>query len=120
MHYKVGENTQKILRFGIAKATELLRAAGANDVNVNPLSRQAGFHFMGTARMGNDEDQSFVSAEGRCHAINNLLVIDGSVFPSAGAINPTPTLQAFALRCADALLDTLMPSTNERLARHGS
>jgi choline dehydrogenase-like flavoprotein len=120
MHYKVGENTQKILHFGIAKATELLRAAGAHNVNVNPLSRQAGFHFMGTARMGNDEDKSVVSAEGRCHAINNILVIDGSVFPSAGAVNPTSTLQAFALRCADALLDTLIPTTNDRLLRHGS
>jgi len=30
-------------------------------------------------------------------------VIDGSVFASAAAVNPTPTLQAVALRAADLL-----------------
>jgi choline dehydrogenase-like flavoprotein len=31
-------------------------------------------------------------------------VVDGSVFVTAAALNPTPTIQALALRAADALV----------------
>ena len=56
---------------------------------------------MGTARMGNKNDKSVVNEYGRCHDVNNLYIIDGSVFVTAGAVNPTSTIQAFALRVAD-------------------
>ena len=117
MHYRVCKNTQSILDYGIERAQEVLNAAGAHDIDVNPLSRQAGFHFMGTARMGDDPQQSVTDEFGRCHAMPNLMIVDGSVFPSAGAVNPTPTIQAVALRCADALLDTLLPITTSRVMR---
>ena len=58
---------------------------------------------MGTARMGSNPKDSFVNQACRSHDVPNLLVIDGSVFASAGAVNPTPTLQAVALRAADLL-----------------
>jgi choline dehydrogenase-like flavoprotein len=101
--YRVGENSRRLLAFGIARASAALRAAGAVDLLVNPLSRQAGFHFLGTARMGDDPGGSVVDRFGRCHAIDNLVIADGSVFVTAGAVNPTPTIQALALRAADAI-----------------
>ena len=58
---------------------------------------------MGTARTGTADDGSLVDDTGRLHGIDNLIVADSSVFASAAAVNPTPTLQAFALRAADAL-----------------
>ncbi|MDE2903251.1 MAG: GMC oxidoreductase, partial [Chloroflexota bacterium] len=33
----------------------------------------------------------------------NLFVIDGSTFTTSAAVNPTSTIQAVALRCADWL-----------------
>jgi choline dehydrogenase-like flavoprotein len=101
--YRVGENSRRLLDFGIARGAEALRAAGAIDVVVNPLSRQAGFHFLGTARMGDDPATSVVDGFGRCHELDNLSIVDGSVFVTSGAVNPTPTIQAFALRAADAI-----------------
>ena len=56
---------------------------------------------MGTARMGTKNDKSVVNEYGRCHDVNNLYIIDGSVFVTAGAVNPTSTIQAFALHVAD-------------------
>ena len=120
MHYSVCDNTQSMLNYGIERAKEALYAAGAHSIDVNPLSRQAGFHIMGTARMGTDPRQSVVDEFGRCHAMPNLIIIDGSVFPSAAAVNPTPTIQAVALRCADALLDTLLPISTSRVIRNGA
>ncbi|MBL8701208.1 MAG: GMC family oxidoreductase [Alphaproteobacteria bacterium] len=107
--YRVGENSRRLLAFGIERAREALHAAGARDVVVNPLSRAAGFHFLGTARAGTDPAGSVVDAQGRAHGVGNLWIVDGSVFPTSGAVNPTPTIQAFALRAADAMLRTLKP-----------
>ena len=103
LSYRLGANSRRLLDFGIARASEALRAAGAVDVVVNPLSRQAGFHFLGTARMGEDPACSVVGADGRSHEIANLAIADGSVFVTSGAVNPTPTIQALALRMADAI-----------------
>jgi choline dehydrogenase-like flavoprotein len=33
-------------------------------------------------------------------------VADGSVFPTGGAVNPTATICAFALRCAEHIVET--------------
>ena len=103
LSYRLGANSRRLLDFGIARASEALRAAGAVDVVVNPLSRQAGFHFLGTARMGEDPSSSVVGPDGRCHEVANLAIADGSVFVTSGAVNPTPTIQALALRMADAI-----------------
>ena len=101
--YRVGENSRRMLRFGIDRATEALREAGAREVAVNRLARGAGFHLMGTARMGADASDSLTDGFGRLHEAKNPSVVDASIFASAGAVNPTPTLQALALRSAGAM-----------------
>ena len=53
--------------------------------------------------MGEDPACSVVGADGRSHEIANLAIADGSVFVTSGAVNPTPTIQALALRMADAI-----------------
>jgi choline dehydrogenase-like flavoprotein len=68
------------------------------------LLEGAGFHLLGTARMGDDPATSVVDRWCRAHSAPNLMVVDGSVFVTAAALNPTPTIQALALRAADALL----------------
>jgi len=102
--YRLDRNVRAMLDHGIARAEEALRAAGAVDVVVNPLARQAGFHLLGTAAMGDDPATSVTDAWGRAHEAEDLWVVDGSLFPTAGAVNPTPTIQALALRAADRIL----------------
>ena len=103
MIYRLGENTRAMRDFGIARASQALRAAGAWKIIVTKLSRAAGFHLMGTARMGHDAQFSVTSPDGRMHSVENLTIVDSSTFASAGAVNPTPTLQAIALRAANAM-----------------
>jgi len=108
LHYRVGENTERMLAHGVARAREALRAAGATGLAVNPLVEAAGFHFLGTARMGDDPRRSVADSFGRVHSVPGLQVIDGGLFVTAGAVNPTSTIQAIALRAADALAQELL------------
>jgi len=101
--YRVGDNTRRMLDHGIARASEALREAGAESLSVNPLAAAAGFHFLGTTRMGTNPATSVVDADCRSHDLPDLMVIDGGVFVTAGGVNPTSTIQAIALRAADAL-----------------
>ena len=59
---------------------------------------------MGTAKMGIDPNTSVVDSECQTHDVENLYIIDGSVFTTSAAVNPTPTIQAIALRTADKIL----------------
>jgi choline dehydrogenase-like flavoprotein len=106
MIYKLSENSRKILDFGMERAEEVLLAAGAQEIFRTPLRPEAGFHLMGTARMGTDADTSVVDPFGRSHDHPNLFIADASVFVTAAAINPTATAQALALRAADHILAT--------------
>lgn len=107
LHYRVGENTRRALTHGIARASEVLHLAGAHTVSVNPLVAAAGFHFLGTTRMGDDPRRAVTDGSCRVHGVPGLSVVDGGVFVTAGAVNPTSTIQAIALRAAHALRDRL-------------
>jgi choline dehydrogenase-like flavoprotein len=72
----------------------------------NPIF-YGGWHLLGTARMGKDPEQSVVNEWGRCHDVRNLFIVDGSVFVTAGAVNPTSTIQAVALYIADQMKQRL-------------
>lgn len=107
LHYTVEDNAERMLDHGIDRAQALLAEAGARESIVTRILPGAGFHLMGTARMGDDPSTSVVDSECRTHDVPNLMVIDGSVFASAAAVNPTPTMQAIALRAADRLVGSL-------------
>lgn len=96
--YRVSDNSRALLDHALAKGRIVMEEAGASEVMINPLSREAGWHLMGTARMGEDPERSVVDGYGQSHDIDNLFIVDGSVFVTGGAVNPTPTIQAFALR----------------------
>jgi choline dehydrogenase-like flavoprotein len=58
-------------------------------------------HHMGTTRMGEDPAESVVDARLRTHDLRNLSIASSSVFVTGGAMNPTLTIAALALKCAD-------------------
>ena len=101
MSYALSGECRAALDFGMARAAELLQEAGAREVVSLPLLRDAGFHLMGTAGVGTDAGDSVTDAFGRSHDVPNLFIADGSAFTTAGAVNPTHTIQALALRQAD-------------------
>ena len=104
VRYRIGENTRRILDHGIRSAKRVFAEAGAIHVETMPLTPADGVHLLGTARMGDDPGASVVNRWGQAHDADNLFVIDGSVFVTSGAVNPTPTIQALALRTADYII----------------
>ena len=61
------------------------------------------WHEVGTARFGTDRTTSVVDQNLQVHGVKGLFVVDASVLPSAGAVNPTLTIIALALRAGDHL-----------------
>ena len=102
--YSLDDNTKRMIAHGIDSATHAFTEAGAADITAQSLVADAGFHLLGTACMGSDPDASVTDANSRAHAVPNLLILDGAVFTTAAALNPTSTIQALALRAADALV----------------
>jgi choline dehydrogenase-like flavoprotein len=64
-------------------------------------------HQNGTIRFGRDPKTSALDANCKAHDLDNLYVVDGSFFPSSGAVNPGLTIMANALRVADHLRERL-------------
>jgi choline dehydrogenase-like flavoprotein len=60
-------------------------------------------HQAGTLRFGENPQSSVLNLECRTHEIENLYVTDASFFPSIGAVNPTLTIVANALRVAEVI-----------------
>lgn len=61
-------------------------------------------HACGTARMGKAIENSVVDFSGRVHEVENLYVVDASVFPSSLGTNPSLMIAAHALRTVERAL----------------
>jgi choline dehydrogenase-like flavoprotein len=64
-------------------------------------------HQNGTIRFGNNPQASALDRNCKAHDLDNLYVVDGSFFPSSGAVNPALTIMANALRVGDHLIGRL-------------
>ena len=104
VHYKISQNSKRLMGFQVERAEESLRAAGASDVTTANLLRYSGWHLMGTAKMGDDPAKSVVNRFQRSHDVENLYIVDGSVFVTSSGVNPTATITALALRTADNIV----------------
>jgi choline dehydrogenase-like flavoprotein len=77
-------------------------------------------HQNGTVRFGNDPATSALDSNCRAWDVDNLYVVDGSFFPSSGAVNPALTIMANALRVGDHLLDRMGVSRAAATASMGA
>ena len=66
-----------------------------------PTTIGIGNHNMGATRMSESPKFGVVDANCRVHGLNNLFIAGSSVFPTAGAANPTLTIVALSIRLAD-------------------
>ena len=64
-------------------------------------------HQAGTARFGTDPRRSVLDLDCKAHELDNLYVVDSSFFPSIGAVNPTLTIIANALRVGQRIGERL-------------
>jgi choline dehydrogenase-like flavoprotein len=97
VHYKLGDNTKKMLTHGIQMSKTVFKAAGGRVISSFAPIKHTGWHLMGTARMGDIPATSVVNKFGQTHAVKNLFIVDSSIFVTAGAVNPVATAQALTL-----------------------
>lgn len=64
-------------------------------------------HQVGTCKFGKDPATSVLDINCKAHELDNLYVVDTSFFPSIGAVNPSLTAIANAIRVGDHLLERL-------------
>ena len=62
---------------------------------------------MGSARMGGSPDSSAASPTGETWDVRNLVIADGSAFPTASGVNPMVTIEAIAHLNARKLAERL-------------
>jgi hypothetical protein len=128
--YRVSRADGQNIRFGIARAAQVMFAAGATEAYPQigrlgpiapgqevPLVEQArvgpaalrleAFHPMGTTRMGSDPRTSVVDPGGRTHDVPGLYVADAGLFPTATRVNPMVTIMAFARKIATGIAEEL-------------
>jgi hypothetical protein len=119
LDYPFGDRAYECFRAGMKAIAQLHLANGAREVvsfhatpvhvakesdlallEVAPLgpNRFAAFtaHQMGGCRMGSDPSRSVVDGKLRHHVIENLYVVDGSVFPTSLGVNPMESIYGLA------------------------
>jgi choline dehydrogenase-like flavoprotein len=85
-----------------------------NEIPVAGVAHQAG-----TCRFGTDPATSALDVDCKAHELDNLYVVDTSVFPSIGAVNPALTAMANSLRVGDHLLARLGASASVAASASG-
>ena len=104
INYELSMNSKRMLSNGISNAKKVLKASGAYKTFGHGPVRGAGWHTLGTCRMGSNPETSVVNKFGKCHDINNLFIIDGSVFPTSSGVNPAATIQSLALYFSEKII----------------
>jgi choline dehydrogenase-like flavoprotein len=97
--FSIGDNEKKMIRYGLGKSREILKAAGAKEM----YEFEVFTHLIGTTRMGDDPKNSVVDKNLKAHNLENLYICGPSVYPTSGSVNPTLTAQALSAKLADHL-----------------
>ena len=136
VHYKLSADDVKHLKVGMAGAARIAEEAGAKAIysaHQKGISYEPGkrgsreqfieqcdaagygpgqcafgsFHIMGTARMGGSPETSATNPDGITWDVRNLLVADGSSFPTASGVNPMISIESIAHMNATRLAASL-------------
>lgn len=97
------ENEFAMRRHMEEQVREILEVSGLTDIKTfahEPIHGDA-VHEMGTARMGQDPETSFLNAYNQSHEVPNLFVTDGSAMTSSGHMSPSLTYMALTARACD-------------------
>lgn len=121
--YRLAPDDARRLATGVDGAGRVMAAAGAREIFTAHARMQPwrdgfppgafrfgpgrgalySFHLMGSARMGDSAERSAARPTGETWEVANLVVADGSAFPTASGVNPMITIEAIAHLNASAL-----------------
>ncbi len=97
---------QQVGQSGFGRVRMLEYLEDEND-DTWPSFTGGGWHHMGTTRMNDDPQKGVVDSNCRVHSMQNLFIASSSVFPTAGAVNPTLTIIALSLRISDHIKELI-------------
>lgn len=107
-HYELGPFDEATYAYGRGLFDRFAKATAAVDARLEGIETvYSGGHHMGTCRIGRDLGDSAADSFGALHDCRNLFVVGGSMFVGPGAVNPTLTIAALAVRTADYLARAL-------------
>jgi choline dehydrogenase-like flavoprotein len=87
----------------LRRVRRIMRRAGYPICLVDHRGVRAIQHQCGTVRFGADPARAVLDPWCRAYDLENLYVVDASFFPSSGAVNPSLTIVAQALRAAEQM-----------------
>ncbi|GGJ08739.1 GMC family oxidoreductase [Halobellus salinus] len=107
VEWSLSERTRDAIRRANQIQRAILEELGADIAwTVGPDATGPASHQMGTTRMGAAPDTSVVDADCRAHDLRNLRIVGSSTFPTGGAMNPTLTIAALALRVGESMAES--------------
>lgn len=126
VHYDLHDNDRRLVEYGRLRAREAAEAAGniidAGTTGIGGVTGPPpGWHIMSSCRMGNTPEDSVTNKWNQTWDVPNLFIADASSLTTSAAVNPTSTLQAVAVRCAeyikrrypDIITQTKTPANSE-------
>jgi choline dehydrogenase-like flavoprotein len=108
-HYRFSDNEIRMAKDMGDTAEEMLRAAGAENIKIDPTMLPPGWsiHEIGTARMGDDPKTSVTDRFCRLHDVPNVYMADAAPFVSGGTQNTTWSILAMCWRTMDHLKEEM-------------
>ena len=104
IEWSLADRTRRAIRRANRIQHAILDELGVDvEWTVGPDATGPAYHQMGATRMGDDPETSVVDADCRAHDLRNLRIVGSSTFPTGGAMNPTLTIAALALRVAESV-----------------
>ena len=108
IHYASADFDHENLRFAREVFNLIAEASGSDETIFGRDLLYSGGHHMGGCRMGRSSRDSVVDQYGRLHGRSNVFLTGGCTFVgTSGAVNPTLTMVALALRTAEFIDDQL-------------
>ncbi len=107
IHFNLDDYTKKGFAVGREKSFEILKLSGCEELKTIDKWFGAG-HIMGTYRMGINPKSSVVDANLTSHDHKNLFLVGAGVMPTTGSANPTLTIAALSLKCADYIKKNIL------------
>jgi choline dehydrogenase-like flavoprotein len=88
------------------KLKAVLRRAGWPVVVSKTFEKKTPSHQCGTARMGTDPESSVVDTNLKAHDLDNLYIVDASVFASLITVNINGAVMMVAEKAADCIVNS--------------
>jgi len=106
--WNIGSHARETMEFIREIQYDIFDELGATVVSETDLADPPpASHKMGTTRMGTNPAESVVTPQLRTHDLENLYIASSSVFVTGGAMNPTLTIAALALKAGEHIDNAL-------------